>query len=248
MASACSLLQTRMPSPGHRALMYHAVGSAVSGDTHGLFSIAPGLFAEHMAWLKTNHAPHVVRFENGQSDTRAFRVSITFDDGYMDNLTNALPILERYELPFTIFIATDLVSNGASNFLCLNDIKTLSRHPLITIGAHGKTHTPLTHHGIASLKYELSESRKLLQDITGKAVVTMSYPHGAVNDVVQHEVKAAGYACAASSYFGVNDNDANLFCLKRTEITGADSLKIFTQKITGNWDWYRFIEKDYSRA
>lgn len=228
--------------------MYHAVGSAVPGDAQGLFNIAPGLFTEHMAWLKANHAHHVVRFENGQSDTRAFRISITFDDGYADNLTNALPILERHELPFTIFIATDLVSNGTPNFLSLNDIKTLSRHPLVTIGAHGKTHTPLTRHGIASLKSELSESRTLLQDITGKDVVTMSYPHGAVNDVVQHEVKAAGYACAASSHFGVNDNDANLFCLKRTEIAGADSLKIFIQKIRGNWDWYRFIEKDYSRA
>lgn len=66
------------------------------------------LLAEHCVVLSLREA--VLRLQAGQLPRRA--CCITFDDGYADNLTIALPILEKYRLPSTVFIATGYLDGG----------------------------------------------------------------------------------------------------------------------------------------
>ncbi len=61
-------------------------------------------------------------------------LAITFDDGFRDNLTVALPLLEKYNLPATVFVTADFI--GKENYLSTEELQTLASHPLITIGSH----------------------------------------------------------------------------------------------------------------
>lgn len=226
-------------SLGHRVLMYHAVGSPVDHDPLGIFSINPDLFQKHIRWLAGNHLKQVLSFVEGLKDISVPTVSITFDDGYADNLHVAAPLLVEYGLPFTIFVTSDFIQEKRKYFMTPMELREISMLPGVTIGAHGSSHVPLASSDQNIAEAELLNSKKYLEDVTGKPVLTMSYPHGSVNQLVKQAARDFGYAFAASSYFGVNESGFDPFCLKRTEITGQDSLAIFEQKLKGYWDWYR---------
>lgn len=87
-------------------------------------------------WANVLPLPEAVeRLKEGTLPERA--VAITFDDGYADNFTVAAPLLQRYRMPATFFIATDYLDGG-----CMwNDrlIESIRRSPLtmLTAGAFG---------------------------------------------------------------------------------------------------------------
>lgn len=79
--------------------------------------VGPAAFAEHMEVLRRDFHPvplgGLVHSQNG-SDHRGRRppVAVTFDDGYAEVLQEALPILERYDLPATIFVVADAAGSS----------------------------------------------------------------------------------------------------------------------------------------
>lgn len=94
-------------APGGLVLLYHRVGESGS-DPFGL-SVTPRHFGEHLEVLRKLGRPMslqqlVQALRRGERPRRA--VVVTFDDGYADNLHNARPLLERYDIPATVFVAT----------------------------------------------------------------------------------------------------------------------------------------------
>jgi len=98
-------------------LMYHSVAdgeSAAFVDPPN--RVAPALFEQQMAFLQAHR--RVTSLSHLIEDVAAGRVPppgtvcLTFDDGYLDNLTVAAPILERYRLPATLFLATGYVERA----------------------------------------------------------------------------------------------------------------------------------------
>lgn len=225
------------PPAGQRVLMYHAIGSTVPGDMQGRYSIAPAQFAAQMECLAASRC-RVGRLGQTDADT-----VITFDDGYRDNLTQAYPVLKRLGLAFTIFAATGFVRSESALYLRNTDLCALAADTLATIGAHGDSHTRLTTLSGPALREELSASKKWLEDATGKAVTTMSYPHGAVDARVRDAVRAAGYSAACCSEFGLNQAGRNPLAMARTDIWSTDSTAIFNAKLAGEWDWMRFFTR-----
>jgi peptidoglycan/xylan/chitin deacetylase (PgdA/CDA1 family) len=106
---------------GAIVLMYHSVAA---GDLAAFVDppnrIEPDLFERQMAFLATYRrvvplSQVVAEIEAGGSPS-AGTVCITFDDGYLDNLTTAAPILEKYRLPATLFLATGYVERGEAQW------------------------------------------------------------------------------------------------------------------------------------
>jgi peptidoglycan/xylan/chitin deacetylase (PgdA/CDA1 family) len=94
-------------------LMYHRVARE-SYDPWDL-CVTPRHFAEQMEVLKSAAACEpLASFSNRRwsRPSRRARLAITFDDGYRDNVVNALPILERYEIPATIFIVSGSIGSA----------------------------------------------------------------------------------------------------------------------------------------
>lgn len=232
------------PRTGLRVLMYHSVGSRAVGDQLGLYGIAPALFAEHMNALATATGIKTVVLADGFATGAETRVAVTFDDGYRDNLHVAAPLLQQHRIPFTVFVCTGFMRDPSGNFLTPAELRELASLPGVTIGSHGATHAPLTGLDDHALRNELVSSKATLEDATGRAVNAISYPHGAVNRRVRDAAAAAGYTTGACSRFDINDAKRDPLLLCRTDIHASDDARIFRQKLHGDWDWYKWRNRD----
>ena len=248
LAEISALVGSNRPSPGVRILMYHAVGSQLADDPYGI-SISPGNFERQMEILASQQPAEVVglsalqSFDETEDRERKLRVVVTFDDGYKDNLYVAAPILVRLQIPFTVFITSSFIQTGSADYLNELELKELAALPGATIGSHGVTHCRLAECDDKTLRWELVESRRYLEDVTGKPVTALSYPHGSTNDRVREAARQAGYVLAGSSFFDINKARRDPLMLSRCEIVAQDSERVFLQKLNGDWDWMRWRER-----
>ena len=234
----------RPSTDGLRVLMYHAIGTPALGDTLGLFSLSPERFRQHMALLAGWTQGQVVAFDAAATTGTGCRVAITFDDGYLDNLEVAAPILSELGLPFTVFVTSEFVRNGKAEFLSPDALRNLAALPGAQIGAHGANHVALTQCDEVTLHDELTSSRHYLEDVLGGEVRTLAYPYGAADRRVRDAALAAGYRLGACSMAGINPPERDQLLLARTEIVSFDSERVFAQKLHGDWDWYRWRTQD----
>jgi peptidoglycan/xylan/chitin deacetylase (PgdA/CDA1 family) len=94
-------------------LLYHRVAELPSDPL--LLAVTPQHFAEHLEVLRRRCCPTrlggLEESLNGEKRVGK-RVVVTFDDGYADNLVNAKPLLERYEVPATVFVTTGYITQN----------------------------------------------------------------------------------------------------------------------------------------
>lgn len=116
---------------------------------------------------------------------------VTFDDGHRSDYEFALPVLERHRLQAHFFITTGWTGQklGYMNWNEIRALDTAGHH----IGAHGWTHTLLTHCTPAQLKHELLDARLCLEDGLAHPVTSMSLPGGRSNRRVLDACWNAGY-------------------------------------------------------
>ncbi len=164
------------PEPRSLFLLYHelrSVPSAYSYITH------TSTFAEHAAFFRSSRL------------VNSLTPQITFDDGHLSNLTEALPILQANQLTAHFFITAGWTGTKPG-FMQAHHLRELHAAGQ-RIGAHGLTHTLLTHCSAAELDRELRVARLTLEDTLGVAVTTMSLPGGRYNRAVLDACRAAGY-------------------------------------------------------
>ena len=116
---------------------------------------------------------------------------ITFDDGHISNYEFALPRLQARGLKAHFFITAGWTGTKPG-YMGWNELRELHAAGQ-TIGAHGWTHTLLTHCDGEQLDQELRTTRLTLEEKLGAAVTTMSLPGGRSNGKVLAACQAAGY-------------------------------------------------------
>jgi len=251
LAEVSALVGSNRPSPGVRILMYHAVGSRLADDPYGI-SISLENFQRQMEILASQQLAEVIGlkalqsssvFDASENREKKLRVAVTFDDGYKDNLYVAAPVLLRLQIPFTVFVTSSFIQTGSADYLNELELKELAALPGATIGSHGATHCRLAECDDDTLRWELAESRRYLEDVTGKPITALSYPHGSASERVRVAARQAGYVLAASSFFDINNTRHDPLMLSRCEIVAQDSEKVFLQKLNGDWDWMRWRER-----
>lgn len=228
---------------GFRILLYHAVGSRLAHDPYGI-NVAPELFGRHMAILAGEWRLKVVSLSSCPVDPVPFKIAITFDDGYKDNLYTAASVLMKHGFPFTVFVTSSFLKSRNGNYLTPAELRELAGLPGATIGSHGVSHVPLVQCDDKSLWRELVASRREIEDVIGKLVTAVAYPHGSVDLRVRKAAARAGYTVGVCSRFDINSQDRDRLLLCRTEIVASDSERIFRQKLTGAWDWHRWRRPD----
>ncbi len=226
---------------GLRVLGYHSVGPAIPGDPYGL-STSAAVFARQMALIASGRFGAPVSLGGARLDGGA-EIAVTFDDGYLDTLTTAAPILAGLSLPFSVCVTPGLLDAGRPH-LSWPELKELARVPGCEIGAHGLTHARLDSADDARLSRELSESRRRLEEALGRPVTVMTWPHGAASARTADAARAAGFVRAGCSLYGSNGPDRNPLLLKRTEIVGFDDERDFAGKASGTWDWFALRQGD----
>lgn len=245
VAESVALARTFSPlRPGLRILMYHSVGHYAYGDTQGIFSISQQSFRQHIHRLANMQGCQAVPLQPLNLPQQALHVAITFDDGYRDNLYIAAPILVEYGIPFTVFVSSDFIKNRIDGFLGSEELKELANLPGVTIGAHGKSHRPLTTCNDAELETELSSSKHYIEDLLGRSVTAVAYPFGSVNIRVRDKAEQLGYDLGVCTRFDINKPDRDPFLLCRCNIERNDTPRVLHQKVRGDWDWYRWRSPD----
>lgn len=123
---------------------------------------------------------------------------------------------DKFKRLFANYLEESVFPNDT---LTWDQIAELSKDPLCTIGCHTMSHCRLTITDAAALEYELSESKRLLEQHIGKPVAHLSYPYGwktDVSDAAIEYAKKCGYKTAARSYGGpVRKKDSDMYQLKR---------------------------------
>lgn len=220
----------------HSVLVYHSISSPpepLPADA----DISPRRFEGQLRWLKRWR--QVVPLEETlRSAADRPLVALTFDDGYRDNLTVALPLLEKFQLPMTLFVAAGLL--GRDGYLSEEELREISRHPLVTIGAHGLWHrhfNRLTRH---DARLELTDSRRLLAGITGKTIDLLAWPYGECNADLERLSAACGYRASWSVWKGTNSTHSRW----RVPLGRRDNLARFVVKSSGMYaltkaKWHR---------
>lgn len=116
---------------------------------------------------------------------------ITFDDGHISNFEHALPALQARSLKARFFITVGWTGHKPG-YMGWSELRSLHEAGQL-IGAHGWTHTLLTHCSEKDLETELGSARKTLEDKLGTRITTMSLPGGRYNRRVLTACEAAGY-------------------------------------------------------
>ncbi|MGH3782565.1 MAG: polysaccharide deacetylase family protein [Pseudonocardiaceae bacterium] len=182
-------------------LMYHSV-APYEHDPY-LVTVRPRRFEQQLRWLHrrglraTSMRELLVARRNGVD--RGL-VGLTFDDGYTDFHEHALPVLVRFGFTATVFVIADLLG-GANDWDQPGPRKTLMTAGEIRyiaasgmeIGSHSRRHVSLTSINTADLTAEVSESRAILQEVSGQEVAGFCYPYGHVDALAVNAVRAAGY-------------------------------------------------------
>ncbi len=115
-------------------------------------------------------------------------ITLSFDDGWEDNVDTALPILKNYGFKATYFFATTFLENspatGPINVSGPEAVKYIAGQGH-EIGSHSVTHPDLTTLNATDLNYELTHSKEYLESIVGAGNVrNFATPFGAYNDTV----------------------------------------------------------------
>lgn len=149
-------------------LTYHSIGGEPS-----VVATPADLFARQMEWL-AGSGMLVVGLEEALE--KPGTVALTFDDGYRDFLTAALPVLQRFGFPATLFAVTGYCQAGGGwmNWQELREVAGAG----VSIGAHSVDHADLSRVNPEEAKRQLGDSRRMLEDRLGVAVRTCSYPFG----------------------------------------------------------------------
>lgn len=174
-------------------LQYHHVSDSTPKST----SITPAQFEIHLQYLKDNHFNVVPLSEimNSIQKQQALpdkTVAITFDDAYIDNLTLAKPLLDKYNYPFTIFVNPGIIERKSKSYLSWEQLKALADEGVI-IANHGYEHDSMARipegateeAWLYQQKNLLLEAEALIKKHTGQSWRYFAYPYGEYTPNIQ---------------------------------------------------------------
>jgi len=220
-------------------LTYHKISNR---REWGINAISPKRFAGHLQFLKSeNYIP--INFQDlSQKELPTNPVIITFDDGYESVYENAFPILSEFGFTAVVFVITGFIGRwnkwdanlGGVRFRHLNrqQIQELAQNNF-EIGSHGISHRAFTHLTNTEAAVELIESKNSLEQITSQEVVSMAYPFGIQNKIIQEQVKKAGYQFACVNLYGSSEK-SNPLAIRRFPVYNTDSSSAFRLKLIRN--------------
>ena len=191
---------------GAPVLMYHGIDTTLPKGWPKSLALPPELFEIHLKYLSEQGYTIVTveelakRLEQGQSVEKY--VALSFDDGYKNNLTKALPIMQKYNAKGSFFIVNSKI--GKDYYLDEADIKKLIAAGM-ELGSHTYSHNALTKIDPKGLVWETDTSRYWLKKkFDGYIVRTLAYPNGDYDDKIIAVCQKYGFYRALTGHMGLN--------------------------------------------
>jgi peptidoglycan/xylan/chitin deacetylase (PgdA/CDA1 family) len=216
-------------------LLYHSITDAADRRFRR-WTVAPGLFGEQMAYLAEAGYHTVTVSEYGrwlrrEQDLPPKTVVITFDDGFGDFATDALPVLRSHGLTSTLYLSTSYLG-GTSRWLAASgegdrpmldwvDLDAI-RGDDLELGAHGHTHRMFDTLPLAEATEDIARSKHLIEERLGSAAESFAYPHGYSTATLRQAVEGLGFSTACGVKHAMSSRTDDRFSLSRI-IVDADT-------------------------
>jgi peptidoglycan/xylan/chitin deacetylase (PgdA/CDA1 family) len=228
-------------------LMYHAVSPRADA-----YAVSPDTFKRHARFIRDRYSvvslQKIPQYLAGGHDRQ---VAFSFDDAFADFEEYAYPTLSELGVPATVFVPTGFI--GRSNvwdrhapdvsprsIMSADQLRTLAADPLIDLGSHTVDHVSMRRLARREMHHQAVNSRRELEDLTGRPVTAFSYPFGQRDDfspVTQAVLGEAGYEIAVTTCWGTRNSVRDLLCLRRIWLAESDDLQTVGSKIDGAYDW-----------
>lgn len=236
-------------APAHagrlRVLTYHRFAD----EARSPFSVSPAALERQMRWLSREGLAAGTELAGEIAAGRAPNrraVVVTMDDGDPSVIDNAAPVFERHGIPYAAYVVPGRI--GQANHMGKAELRALSDCGA-EIGSHTMTHRSLTSLSPGELADELVRSKKIIEDITGRAVTSFAYPFGTLRDFDRRSGEAlreAGYRLAFTSQHGAVVAGLDPMFLPRIKIEGGDPDWLFRAACSGAMDQWRFVDAGLS--
>ncbi|MGH9210712.1 MAG: polysaccharide deacetylase family protein [Acidimicrobiales bacterium] len=230
-------------------LIYHRVG----GGARSEIDLPAAEFERQMAWLAESgrvigvddavdvlDAPEAADPSDLSLVPALNPVVVTFDDGTADLAEVALPILVRYEVPATVYLATRHIDEqipwpAGGVPLSWTGAQEMVASGMITVGSHTHSHALMDRLSPDDAADELGRSKQLIEDKLGVAAQHFAYPKAVaptspeVEALVRDRFRSATLAGNRPNVYGHTD----LHRLSRTPIQVSDGQRFFRHKAVG---------------
>jgi peptidoglycan/xylan/chitin deacetylase (PgdA/CDA1 family) len=169
-------------------------------------------------------------------------VAITFDDGFENFLTQALPELQKRKIPATVFVIVDGMNREfgsdtyAEKLLSLEQVRSLPSG-LVTIGSHTLTHPMLTQVEDGEARREIQGSRTKLEAMLDRGVRQFSFPFGGFNEKLVEVCREAGYERVYTTLPAFAFEQRGEFVVGRVRVDPTDWPLEFRLKLAGAYRW-----------
>ncbi len=236
----------RSPIP---ILTYHQIAVAPSrGVGFRSLYVSPPTFERQMAWLrmlgyKGLSMSALLPYLRGEQTGKV--VGITFDDGYLNNLTHAMPVLQRYGFTSTCYFVSGRL--GQTNVW--DRAAGVVQTPLMTalelrrwraggqeVGAHTRHHARLTQLEIEQCKGEIVVCKSELEALTDSPVRHFCYPYGDMTRVHAEMVRDAGFDSATTTRRGRCRLAEDLMQLPRVPVLRSNVLALYWLKVATGYE------------
>lgn len=230
---------------GLPVLLYHKIGAYRQGAAMKAQYVSPALFRAQMSLLcrsgyRSVGLDDVLRYlQGGPLDVQP-PIAVTFDDGYDCLYRHAFPALQEFGFTALVFVVAGRI--GGTNDWEMPRAKApepmLTRghldemaHAGLEIGSHGVTHPAMTQLTDRALRREFADSKRILEDVTGREVRALAYPFGDYDPRVRDAAAEAGYVIGFTTKRGVNRVGTDPLTLRRVNIRRYTYAPLFARKL-----------------
>ena len=216
-------------------LMYHGVVSSADSVPQRrepgaeLYDVPRHQFDRQMRWLSDQgYRGGLLEEEAGNGSPL---VVVTFDDGEMNNFTEALPVLKKYGFKAYFFVISRQI--GRSGYMGWPELRALMGEGMV-IGSHGLTHEILTNITDIQMEEELAASKRHLERNLETEITSLSIPRGFFNEKIIRKAREVGY-----KHIFISDRPPGLrsACHERLAVKGRWSEEHFVRMLRGETPW-----------
>jgi peptidoglycan/xylan/chitin deacetylase (PgdA/CDA1 family) len=240
-----------MPAASHPIpiLVYHQISEAPpkGAPFRGLY-VAPAAFARQMAMLKLLgyqglSMSALLPYLRGEKTGKV--VGITFDDGYLNNLTQALPVLQRNGFSATCYAVSNLLgkTNVWDSAIGIAQVPLMNAEELRQwvaggqeVGSHTQNHARLLQCDAPTVLAEMTQDKAALEGLLGAPVQHFCYPYGEYAPEHVAMARQAGFQTVTTTRRGRSAVQGDLMELPRVPVVRSTSLPVFWLKVATGYE------------